>query len=339
MFFTLRFTGESLMILDQTRLPGAEVHLALTTAEDVREAIGALRVRGAPAIGVAAAYGFLLGVRSLLLEDDFSPDRARELAGRLASVRPTAVNLRWALDRMMGVIAAVPGEELERRLLAEAQAIESEDHAACLAIGEHGLSLLRPGMGVMTYCNAGALAATAYGTALAPLYLAHERDFDLKIYTCETRPLLQGARLTAYELMRSGMDVTVICDNMAAAMMKEGRIDAVLTGADRIAANGDTANKIGTLGLAILAKHFNIPFYVCAPLSTLDPDCADGGKIVIEERDPAEVTSYWYSSPMAPAGVRVRNPAFDVTDTALITAIITETGVQRPPYDWSKGSC
>lgn len=335
MFYTLRFTGETLLILDQTQLPGAEVHLALTTAEDVRGAIGAMRVRGAPAIGVAAAYGFLLGVRAMLEEETLTDENVQRLVERLGSVRPTAVNLHWALERMRKALSRMTGAsgaKIETCLLAEARAIEEEDRAACRAIGERGLSLLRPGMGVLTHCNAGALAATAYGTALAPLYLAHERDYGLNVYACETRPLLQGARLTAYELMRSGMDVTLICDNMAASLMKEGRIGAVLTGADRIARNGDTANKIGTLGLAVLAKHFGIPFYVCAPSSTLDPDCAGGGDIAIEQRDPAEVTTFWYSEPMAPAGVRVHNPAFDVTDASFITAIVTEHDLLRPPF-------
>ncbi|MCL2030478.1 MAG: S-methyl-5-thioribose-1-phosphate isomerase [Oscillospiraceae bacterium] len=325
---TLEFTGGALVILDQTRLPDKEVYLPLTTPDRVREAICALRVRGAPAIGVAAAYGLYLGARAL---DRLTPETARGVAERLASARPTAVNLTWALERMMRALEAHPGaprEALERRLLEEARAIEAEDKAACRAIGEHGLSLLRPDMGVLTHCNAGKLATAGIGTALAPLYLAHEKGYNLRVYADETRPLLQGARLTVYELARAGLDVTLICDGMAAAMMKAGRIGAVFTGADRIARNGDAANKTGTLGLAVLARHFGVPFYICAPTSTLDAACPDGGAIVIEERGAEEVAPRGYGE----TPVRVRNPAFDVTDAALIDAIVTERGILRPPY-------
>ena len=308
--FTLKF-DKFLTILDQTQLPNKEVYLTLTKASEVREAIVSLRVRGAPAIGIAAAYGFCLG-----LEEGYDK---QELAEYLNSARPTAVNLSWAIKRMLA--ADDP--------LAEARAIEAEDRACCLAIGEHGLALLKPGMGVLTHCNAGALAVSAYGTALAPLYRANELGYGLKIYADETRPLLQGARLTAYELHKSGADVTVICDNMAAFIMKQGVIDAVFVGADRIAKNGDFANKVGTLSVAIAAKHFGIPFYVCAPTSTFDPDCEKGENIEIEERSAEEVTSMWYKEPMAPAGVKVRNPAFDITDGGLVTAFVTEKGVLR----------
>ncbi|MDR1736089.1 MAG: S-methyl-5-thioribose-1-phosphate isomerase [Oscillospiraceae bacterium] len=323
--FTYRFQDGALTILDQTRLPGEEVYLTLRTPEDVYGAIKTLSVRGAPAIGAAAAYGFYMGAKA-------SPDKAGEVAAYLDSARPTAVNLRAALKRMLSVWKNGGGA---RELLCEARAIEEEDRAACRAIGEHGVSLLSPGMGVLTHCNAGALAAAEYGTALAPIYLANSRGYGLKIYCDETRPLLQGARLTAFELMRSGADVTLICDGMAGAMMKEGRVGAVFTGADRVAANGDTANKIGTLTLAVLAKHFGIPFYVCAPFSSIDADCASGSDIVIEERGADEVTTLMYSSRLAPEGVKVRNPAFDVTDAALITALVTERGIIRPPFDFT----
>ena len=325
---TLEFTGGGLVILDQTRLPDEEIYLRLAAPEEVREAICALRVRGAPAIGVAAAYGLVLGVRTL---DRVTPEAVREIAERLASARPTAVSLTWALERMTRAADAhadMPREDLERLLLDEARAIEAEDEAACRAIGEHGLTLLRPEMGVLTHCNAGKLATAGLGTALAPLYLAHEKGYDLRVYADETRPLMQGARLTAYELAQAGLDVTLICDNMAAPMMRAGLIGAVFTGADRIARNGDTANKIGTLGLAVMARHFGVPFYICAPMSTVDAACPDGGAIVIEERGVEEVALYGYGQ----AVVGVRNPAFDVTDAALIDAIVTERGVLRPPY-------
>ena len=319
---TLEYTDGALILLDQTRLPDEEIYLKLTTAEAVREAICELRVRGAPAIGVAAAYGLVLGVRAL---DTVTPDAVREIARRLGSARPTAVNLSWALDR---VCRAAETETPEQAMLAEARAVEAEDQAACLAIGKHGLELLHSNMGVLTHCNAGRLATTGIGTALAPLYLAHQRGYNPRVYACETRPLMQGARLTAYELSREGLSTTLICDSMAASMMQSGQIGAVLTGADRIARNGDTANKIGTLGLAVLAKHYGVPFYVCAPASTFDRDCPDGNAIQIEERGVGEVALYDYGK----AYVDVRNPAFDVTDAALITAIVTDRGVLRPPY-------
>jgi methylthioribose-1-phosphate isomerase len=325
---TLEFTDNALVILDQTRLPDEEVTVSLTTPEAVREAICALRVRGAPAIGVAAAYGLVLGVRAL---NEVTGEAVRGIAERLASARPTAVNLTWALERMTLVLEArgdATREALERLLLDEARAIEAEDEAACRAIGEHGIALLRPNMGVLTHCNAGKLATAGLGTALAPLYLAHEKGYDLRVYAGETRPLMQGARLTAYELARAGLDVTLICDGMAASMMNAGLIGAVITGADRIARNGDAANKIGTLGLAVAARHFGIPFYICAPTSTIDADCPDGNAIIIEERGVEEVALYSYGT----AVVNVRNPAFDVTGAALISAIVTERGILRPPY-------
>lgn len=325
-----------LVLLDQTLLPNQVRFLRLKRREDIWEAIRVLRVRGAPAIGVAAGFGVLLAA---------CESRAGDYAGFLAdflqakeyfaSARPTAVNLFWALDRMERRLRALAGESvttIKKGLLVEAKAIRDEDVAMCRAIGENGLSLLKPGMGILTHCNAGQLAASRYGTALAPVYVGEEKGYKFKVFADETRPLLQGARLTAFELATAGVDVTLICDNMAATVMKKGLIQAVLVGCDRVAANGDAANKIGTSGVAILARHYGIPFYVLGPTSTIDPACPDGGGIRIEERPAAEVTDLWYSRPMAPAGVKVFNPAFDVTDNGLISAIVTERGVARPPF-------
>ncbi|QXD17300.1 S-methyl-5-thioribose-1-phosphate isomerase [Rhodocaloribacter litoris] len=319
-------------LLDQTRLPVEEVWLRIETPEAMAEAIGRLRVRGAPAIGIAAAYGVVLALRGPGVVD---PHAAVEAAAtRLAATRPTAVNLFGALERMRRVAAAHPEagpETLHAMLLAEARALEAEDRAAGRRIGEYGLSLLEDGMTVLTHCHAGGVATSGYGTALAPLLLAHERGRRLSAFVDETRPLLQGSRITAWELQRAGIPVTLITDGMAAHVMQQGRIDAVLVGADRIAANGDVANKIGTYGLAVLARAHGVPFYVFAPRSTLDPDTPDGAGIVIEERDPREVT-HGFGRPTAPDGVRVYNPAFDVTPARLVTAIVTEEGVLRPPY-------
>lgn len=331
--------GAAVVILDQTRLPEKEIYLSLSTKEEIGEAIYKLRVRGAPAIGIAAAYGIYVCVRRL--EEgayaDFY-DRFLRIKAYLGATRPTAVNLTAALDRMERVVSTHPGESvdhLKRLLLAEAHAIREEDAAACRRIGEWGLSLLRPGMGILTHCNAGHLAVSEYGTALAPVYLGQERGYDFKVFADETRPLLQGARLTAYELQKAGVDVTLICDNMASSVMQKGWVQAILVGCDRIAANGDVANKIGTSGVAVLARHYGIPFYVLGPTSTFDPTCPDGRSIRIEERMPEEVTEAWYARRMAPEGVRVYNPAFDVTPHALITAIITEKGIAYPPFSES----
>ena len=325
-----------LLILDQTLLPNEVVILRLAEIGEIREAILSLRVRGAPAIGIAAGYGAYLAVRNSraagfdgLLRDFLAAKES------LSSARPTAVNLFWALERMEGRLRSLRESsppEVSAALLAEAMAIQEEDAAMCRAIGEHGLSLLRPGMGVLTHCNAGRLAASRYGTALAPLYLGGERGLGFRIFADETRPLLQGARLTAFELMAAGLDVTLICDGAAASVMARGWVRAVLVGCDRVAANGDVANKIGTSGLAVLARHYGIPFYVLGPTSTIDLNCASGRDIRIEERPAEEVVSRWYEKPMAPAGVKVFNPAFDVTDGGLITAIVTQRGVARPPF-------
>lgn len=342
---TLAYEKGSLTILDQTLLPGEETYKELRTKEEVFEAIRSLRVRGAPAIGVAAAYGIIVAMTGAK-QDNFGDfygefQKAKEYLSRS---RPTAVNLFWALDRMerklISLGESLPGRVLQpfssdhmlEELLREARLIHEEDQAACLAMGEHGLDLLEPGMGLLTHCNAGALATTGYGTALAPIHLGRERGYGFKVFADETRPLLQGARLTAWELTKSGVDVTLICDDMASVVMKEGKVDAVLVGCDRMAANGDGANKIGTASLAILAKAFDIPFYMFVPTSTIDMDIPSGDEIVIENRDPEEVFRMWYEKDMAPQGIKVFNPAFDVTDNKYITAIVTERGIVRPPY-------
>ncbi len=331
--------GDALIILDQTLLPGEKRFLRLTEPEDIREAIYELKVRGAPAIGIAAAYGVYLGTKvSDAATWDELYDEFRRVKALLASARPTAVNLFWALDRMEARFRREAGKtpaEVKAALREEAEAIRAEDEQVCRSIGEHALTLLRPGMGLLTHCNAGTIATARYGTALAPIYLGQERGYGFKVYADETRPLLQGARLTAWELMEAGVDVTLICDNMASIVMKEGKVQAVLVGCDRVAANGDTANKIGTSGVAILARHYGIPFYVCAPLSTIDLKCGTGADIHIELRPAEEVTAKWYEKPMAPPGVKVYNPAFDVTDHELITAIVTEKGIAYPPYSES----
>jgi len=328
-----------LVILDQTLLPGEVRYLTLSRAEDIWEAIYSLRVRGAPAIGVAAAYGvYLLAAQLETGDKEAFCAHFREKKDYLNSARPTAVNLSWALNRMERVLEAekdaltVP--ELKERLRREADAIREEDIAISRSIGKLGFELLRPGDGILTHCNAGTLATAKYGTALAPVYIALEHGWtDLRVYCDETRPLLQGARLSAFEMQSAGVDTTLICDNMASITMRRGEIDIIFVGCDRVAANGDFANKIGTSGVAILAKYYGIPFYVCAPSSTIDLSIPDGDAIVIEERPPEEVTDLWYAKPMAPRGVKVHNPAFDVTDHHLITGIITERGIAYPPFD------
>lgn len=328
--------GGAVVILDQTCLPGAEVYVSLSSAEEIWDAIYRLKVRGAPAIGIAAAYGIYVCSRQIKADtyDTFYKEFLR-IKNYLASSRPTAVNLMAALDRMEKAVIACsmkPIPDIVERLHAESEAIRAEDAAACRKIGENCLSLLRPGMGLLTHCNAGHLAVSEYGTALAPIYLGEEQGYGFKVFADETRPLLQGARLTAYELQKAGVDVTLICDNMASVVMQKGWVQAVVVGCDRVAVNGDTANKIGTSGVAILAHHYGIPFYVLGPTSSIDPNCPDGASIVIEERKPEEITEMWYDSRMAPEGVNVFNPAFDVTPHELITAIITERGIAYPPF-------
>jgi methylthioribose-1-phosphate isomerase len=322
-------------LIDQTRLPGELVQLDCHDVATVWEAIKLLRVRGAPAIGIAAAFGAVLGARTRGFNDPNVVHAAcREASAHLRTSRPTAVNLFWALDRIErvaedGVRAGLDGRALLERLLLEAQAIADEDKAMCRAIGLAGSALIAPGQGILTHCNAGGLATADYGTALAVIFSAHEQGKSIHVFADETRPLLQGARLTAWELQRRGIPVTLICDNMAAQVMKEGRVQLVVVGADRIAANGDTANKIGTYGVALLAKAHGIPFYVAAPSSTFDLSLADGTAIPIEQRDPREVT-HAYGRATAPEGVAVYNPAFDVTPAHLIAGIVTERGVIEP---------
>jgi methylthioribose-1-phosphate isomerase len=320
-------------LLDQTRLPVETVYLKLTTPEETWASIRHLQVRGAPAIGMAAAYGLYLGIRHS--EADTYEAFWNELnaqAEYLGSSRPTAVNLFWALDRIKARVqreAAKPVAQLKEAVLDEALAIQKEDAEVCRTIGEHLLTLMHDGMGVLTHCNPGALATAAYGTATAPFYLAKERGWNLKVYADETRPVLQGARLTAYELQQAGIDVTLICDNMAAMVMSQGKVEAVIVGTDRVAANGDVANKIGTYGVAVLAHAHGIPFYVAAPLSSVDLETPTGADIPIEER-PSEEITHGFGKQVAPDDIKVYNPAFDVTPARYITAIVTETGIFKP---------
>ncbi|MDR3322555.1 MAG: S-methyl-5-thioribose-1-phosphate isomerase [Synergistaceae bacterium] len=329
----------ALVIIDQTKLPGAVEILSLTRQEEIHRAIYLLQVRGAPAIGVAAAIGLYLASLGID-EGDFDGfyRRLREAKNYLASARPTAVNLFWALDRMEMTALRNSRESVARvkeLLRDEAVRIRDEDISVCRSIGEHGLSLIKDGDGILTHCNAGQLATVRYGTALAPIHLGRERGYNFRVFTDETRPLLQGARLSSLEMVEDGVDTTVICDNMASQVMKNGWVQAVFVGCDRVAANGDSCNKIGTSGVAVLAKYYGVPFYVCAPTSTIDMTTERGEDIVIEERPPEEVTEMWYRERMAPSGVKVYNPAFDFADNELITAIITEHGIARPPYSES----
>ncbi len=331
----LNAENNSLVIIDQTLLPGRLEYLELTTREQLFEAIRALKVRGAPAIGIAAAYGYYLCAVTAKDQADFF--RSMDDAERyLASARPTAVNLTWALARMRACLkrnALLPREELLVKLREEALAIHREDIANNLKISENGLTLLHDGDCVLTHCNAGPLATSHYGTALGPILLAKERGMDIRVIADETRPLLQGARLTAFELKNAGVDVTLICDNMASLVMKSGRVNAVFVGCDRVCRNGDAANKIGTSGLAVLARHYGVPFYMFAPLSTVDMSTAEGSAVKIEERDPNEITELYYKERMAPEGINVFNPAFDVVDHELITGIVTEEGVITAPFE------
>ena len=334
---TLRWVGDAgghLELIDQTLLPLQLKLLECRDVETVYEAIRGLRVRGAPAIGLAAAYGVVIGLQSTCRGDEAAFfARLTEVTDHLAASRPTAVNLFWALDRMTRRAASLRGErppvEIHVQLLAEAKSIHEEDRTICRAIGRHGAELLADGGGVLTHCNAGGLATADYGTALAVFFTAHETGKRLRVYVDETRPLLQGARLTTWELVQRGIDTTLICDSMAAQVMREGRVQAVLTGADRIAANGDTANKIGTYSLAVLAEAHGIPFYVAAPKSTFDLSLATGDAIHIEQRDAAEIT-HGFGRQTAPEGIDVYNPAFDVTPARLVKAIVTERGVITP---------
>lgn len=323
-------------IIDQTQLPNRLVHLGLSTSEECYEAIATLAVRGAPAIGIFAGYAFYVLARQAPY-DGFGMFRAAmvEVSDHLVSSRPTAVNLKVALDRMMRVVDAHPAAarvEMLAALRAEACSIQAEDAQMCFRMAELGLRLLRDGSGIITHCNAGPLATSRYGTALGPILLGRERGMHFKVFADETRPLLQGARLTSYELDRAGVDVTLICDNMASIVMSQHKVQACFVGCDRVAANGDTANKIGTSGLAIVAAYYGVPFYVMCPTTTIDLECATGDDIPIELRRGDEIKTMFYQQPMAPAEVKCYNPSFDVTDHTLITAIVTERGVCRPPY-------
>ena len=329
--------GRSIVILDQRQLPNREVFMELRTAEEIYDAIKTLAVRGAPAIGICAAYGMYVLAQKESREDSAAFLSALERAGEyLVSSRPTAVNLSWAVKRMLAVVAgnrdrSVP--EVLELLKEECLAVHDEDILMCSRISEYGLSLVKPGDGILTHCNAGPLATSKYGTAIGPILLGKERGIDFRVFADETRPLLQGARLTSYELQRAGVDVTLICDNMASLVMKNGWVQACFVGCDRIAANGDFANKIGTSGVAILAKHYGIPFYTLGPTSTIDMDCPTGNEIRIEQRDPDEIRTLWYREPMALPEVKCYNPAFDVTDHSLLTAIVTDRGIVYPPFD------
>jgi methylthioribose-1-phosphate isomerase len=333
---TIEWTNECARIVDQTLLPAALVYKDIRTIEDMHEAIRILRVRGAPAIGIAAAFGLYMGVRSA--PDDTPFDRfvalVKDRTDYLASSRPTAVNLFWALDRMQNrARKSGPRQagEIKKDLLDEAKKILEQDRVMCRAIGEYGYDLTKDCNAILTHCNAGGLATSEYGTALACVYVAQEKGRLIHVFADETRPLLQGSRITAFELSAAGIPVTVICDNMAATVMARGMVQAVIVGADRIAANGDTANKIGTYGVALLAKAHGIPFYVAAPSSTFDLSLRDGTGIPIEERPFDEITR-GCGKQTAPDNVPVFNPAFDVTPHRLITALVTEKGILRPPF-------
>ena len=335
---TVRLDDENnaVVIIDQTKLPGKIEIISLHTAQEIWNAIYLLQVRGAPAIGVAAAYGIYVLAKRMDTEDydTFYREFVRQKE-YLDSSRPTAVNLSWALNRMQRVVEAHSGEtvaQIKEALHRESVAIQEEDIWVCRMIGEHGLTLVKPGDGILTHCNAGQLATSKYGTATAPIYLGEERGYHFHVFADETRPLLQGARLTAFELQSSGVDVTLICDNMSATVMKNGWVNAVFVGCDRVAANGEAANKIGTSVVAAVAKYYGVPVYICAPTSTIDLNTPTGAEIKIEQRPAEEVTEMWYKERMAPEGIKVFNPAFDVTDHELIAGIVTEYGVARAPY-------
>ncbi len=328
--------ADSVIIIDQTQLPNREVYIELRTAKDFFDAIYELKVRGAPAIGICAGYGLFVLAKTIKTDDESEfLTELGEIKDYLNSSRPTAVNLSHALVRVENAAKSCTGSGVTAILDAmekESRAIHNEDMEMCRAISEYGLKLVKDGDGILTHCNAGPLATSRYGTGLGTLFLGAEKGYTFHVYSDETRPLLQGARLTAYELHKAGIDVTLICDNMASIVMKQGKIQACFVGCDRVAANGDTANKIGTSGVAILAKHYEIPFYVFCPSSTIDFNCKTGNDIKIEEREPTEISTKFFSEPVALTDIKCYNPAFDVTDNSLITAIITEKGICRAPY-------
>lgn len=329
-------------IIDQTKLPGTITLLKLHTGEEIWNAIYLLQVRGAPAIGVAAGFGIYIIMKTTADAENFEQFIAQyhKAQDYLNSSRPTAVNLSWALNRIEQKILEIQQQDKSsfdlkyylEEIRKEAVTIRNEDVEVCRKIGENGLSLVKKGDGILTHCNAGQLATIKYGTATAPIYLGFEKGYDFHVYCDETRPLLQGARLTAFELYSAGIDTTLICDNMSASLMKSGRVNAIFVGCDRVAANGDAANKIGTSVVATVAARYHVPFYVCAPTSTIDLNTKTGDNITIEQRKPEEVTEMWYKERMAPKGVKVYNPAFDVTDNELISGIVTEYGVLKPPF-------
>jgi methylthioribose-1-phosphate isomerase len=335
MIQTLEWTESGVRFIDQTKLPTEEIYATCKTHEQVADAIRTMIVRGAPAIGVAAAMGIALGVKNSRAES--VGDLKKELdqiCDVIAKTRPTAVNLFWAIKRMQQKFERLrvrPLAQIKTELIEEAKKMHAEDVAANQAMGRHGATLMPSSGGVLTHCNAGALATAGYGTALGVIRAAVEAGKKIHVYADETRPFLQGSRLTAWELMKDGIPTTVISDNMAGAMMRQGKIGAIVVGADRIAANGDVANKIGTYSVAVLAKENGIPFYVAAPISTVDLNCPDGSKIPIEQRNPKEV-SHIAGKQMVPDGVSVENPAFDVTPAKYVAAIITERGIAREPY-------
>lgn len=326
----------SVIIIDQTKLPSVTEYLTLSTAKDLYDAIFELKVRGAPAIGICAGFGIYVLARTIEAEDYGTfYQKFKEYQEYLNSSRPTAVNLSWALNRMEKVVTDHQNlgvKEILALLEKECHMIQDEDMEMCRAISEYGLSLIKEGDGILTHCNAGPLATSRYGTALGPLFLGKERGMEFTVFADETRPLLQGARLTSYELQKAGIDVTLICDSMASLVMKNGWVQACFVGCDRVAANGDAANKIGTSGVAILAKHYGIPFYVLGPSSTIDLSCKTGEDIEIELRNPDEIKKKFYEKPMALEEVKCYNPAFDVTDHSLISGIVTEHGICRAPY-------
>ncbi len=333
---TIEWKGGCVTIINQCTLPHCLEYRKIRDVRAMWKAIRTMQIRGAPALGAAAALGLFLGIKDAPGNDRAGFERRLAWAGRyLATSRPTARNLFWGLERMQETFIRNRHRtvaEIKMVLLREARRIVEEDRLACRAIGEYGARLIRKGSRILTVCNAGALATIDYGTALGVIYRCQEKGKSVKVYACETRPLLQGARLTTWELKRSGVDVTLICDGMAASLMRAGAIDTVIAGADRIARNGDTANKIGTYALALAARYHHIPFYVAAPSSTFDLSIAGGKDIPIEQRPAHEVTGLFFKKPIAPEGVKVYNPAFDVTDHSLITAFITDRGIVRPPY-------
>lgn len=333
---SVKWNNGQVDLLDQRLLPEEIVYLPLVTKEDVWEAIRHLKVRGAPAIGIAAAYGVVIASQAAATIEEWN-QLVNEAAEYLATSRPTAVNLFWALDRMKAAAEQITAqrfslEDSKKALENEAIAIQQQDEETNRAIGEYALSLFKEDMGVLTHCNAGGLATAKYGTALAPFYLAKERGMKLRVFADETRPVLQGARLTAFELHQAGIDVTLICDNMAGMVMSKGWVDAVIVGTDRVAANGDVANKIGTYSVAVLAKAHGIPFYVACPLSTIDLNTPTGAEIPIEERPDEEITE-GFGKRTAPQGVKVFNPAFDITPNEYVAGIITEKGIVTAPYE------